>query len=346
MMQCAAEEPSTHGNADHSWALVLAAGEGSRLQALTTNASGIPVPKQFCSLGGGSSLLQDALQRVACIAPRQRTCVVVAAQHRRWWEELSATLPTQNIIVQPRNRGTANGILLPLLRILQRDPDASLLVLPSDHYVRDEAVLATGLQQALQVSWRSNRIVLAGFAPEAPDPELGYIVPSGEGTAGAVDVREFVEKPCESAARQLTSRGGLWNSFIFAARGRTLLRLFEQRCPEIVMEMRGLVATADAGMRPDPNLIEMYERLPVLDFSRDILERCASQLQVLRVPPCGWSDLGTPVRVAQVLGNNGPKHHARTPRPADAGGGFLSLAAQYAKFLAAQACVEATGDTR
>lgn len=333
-MSTATEHWSTHWDAGHNWALVLAAGEGSRLQVLTTTASGIAVPKQFCSLGGGASLLHDALRRARVIAPPERTCVVVAAQHRRWWEGLACSIPPQNIIVQPRNRGTANGILLPLLRILHRDHAATLLVMPSDHYVRNEAVLASGLRlAATQAAQQHDGIVLLGFTPEEVDPELGYIVPEGDGSPVLREVQQFIEKPSAASARELIERGGLWNSFIFAVRGHALLRIFEERCPEIVMEMRDIVARARTdGATVDPLLAELYERLPLLDFSRDIVERCASQLRVLRIPACGWSDLGTPRRVAETL-HRGRPHRASSPEPLH-GGGFLNLAAQYAKLQA------------
>ena len=77
-MSTAPDQGSLHGDAQHNWAVVLAAGEGSRLQVLTTMASGVAVPKQFCSLGGGTSLLHDALKRASVIAPPERMCVVVA----------------------------------------------------------------------------------------------------------------------------------------------------------------------------------------------------------------------------------------------------------------------------
>lgn len=333
-MPHATEQWSTHWDAGHNWALVLAAGEGSRLQALTTTASGIAVPKQFCSLGGGSSLLHDALRRARVIAPPERTCAVVAVHHRRWWEGLSHTIPTQNIVVQPRNRGTANGILLPLLRIVHRHPDATLLVLPSDHYVRNETVLATGLRlAAAQVARQHDGIILLGFTPEEADPELGYIVPAGDGSPGLREVQQFIEKPSAVSACELIERGGLWNSFIFAARGQALLRIFEERCPEIVMEMRGIVGRASTDAMLDPHLIDLYERLPTLDFSRDIVERCASQLRVLDVPACGWSDLGTSRRVAQTLDRAWPWLKASSPEPLHAGG-FLDLATQHARLQA------------
>lgn len=104
----------------NTWALVLAAGEGSRLRSLTTAADGTAVPKQFCSLLGGPSLLQEALHRAQSIAPRERICTVVAEHHRRWWQRALWSVPAANVIAQPANRGTAIGILLPVLHIRSR----------------------------------------------------------------------------------------------------------------------------------------------------------------------------------------------------------------------------------
>lgn len=325
--------------AGHHWALVLAAGDGARLQALTTIAAGISVPKQFCSLGGGGSLLNAALQRARVIAPPARTCVIVAAHHERWWRTLPRSIEARNIVVQPRNRGTANGILLPLLQILHRDPEASLLVLPSDHYVRDEAVLAASLEQLMKETERQRGlIVLLGFAPEQADAELGYIVPSDDRGPGARGVCQFVEKPSGKTAEALIERGGLWNSFIFAAHGRALLGAFEERCPEVVGEMRAIVvATNDEALR-QARLAELYERLPVLDFSRDIVERCTPRLRVLAVPSCGWSDLGTPGRVAAAVecAPASPPTAARAVAQVHARG-VLDLAAQHLRLQQAAA---------
>jgi mannose-1-phosphate guanylyltransferase len=134
-----------------SWAIVLAGGEGSRLHGLAIDDSGDTVPKQFCSLMGGQSLLSDTLQRAASVVEPDPTCVIVTAQHRHWWEPILSGMSKSNIIVQPSNRGTGNGVLLPLLHILSRDPGADFVLLPSDHYVCDA------------------------------DPDLGCIVP-GRGT--------------------------------------------------------------------------------------------------------------------------------------------------------------------
>jgi mannose-1-phosphate guanylyltransferase len=315
---------SSHGK---TWVVVLAAGEGSRLKRLTTTTSGVAIPKQFCSLQGGPSLLHDALRRAGAVTSRDFICAIVAAQHRRWWENTLQALPVANVIVQPENRGTANGILLPLLYIMERDPAARVVLLPSDHHVRDEAVLARALRQAVaQLSLCPDELLMLGMTPDEPDPELGYIVPGRRDPRGVVKVTRFVEKPTVEYARELIRDGALWNAFIIAATGRSLLGLFERRQPGIVTAMRGFVrdqVSSTAAM----DAAELYERLPTLDFSRDIIEGQEGHLHVLPVASCGWSDLGTPKRVAEALRRVAVED--RTMDSARAAGAHLNLAAEH-----------------
>jgi mannose-1-phosphate guanylyltransferase len=296
----------------HDWALILAGGEGSRLRSLTTTATGVAVPKQFCSFGGEASLLHDALNRADAVTTPDRTCVVVSEHHRLWWQALDLKIPSENVIQQPRNRGTATGILLPLLRVLHRDPDAGLLVLPSDHFVRKEEVLAASLSAALfSVRHQPEQIVILGISPDEADPELGYIVAEEAVATNLRSVTEFVEKPSAAVARSLIERGGVWNSFIFAAHGATLLRAFEERAPDLVFEMRHIISRCEPSTQ-QARLVELYEHAPDLDFSRDILQRSPTLLRVLTVPPCGWSDLGTPRRVTEALNHISPRvRHSR-----------------------------------
>ncbi|MHB1872908.1 MAG: sugar phosphate nucleotidyltransferase [Steroidobacteraceae bacterium] len=324
-------------DANNVWALVLAAGDGSRLKSLTTGPSGTAVPKQFCSLFDGPPLLHEALRRAHALTTAAHTCAVVAEQHRRWWTDALATLPVDNIIVQPRNRGTAVGILLPLLRILARDPDAQLVLLPSDHLVLHESVLAESLGVALQqLLRRPHETLLMGIEPEEADPELGYIVP-GEGDGhGALTVARFVEKPNLAETRELIRAGALWNAFIVVSSGVALLERFQARIGPIVSALQvALDCERDyPGCRA---LAAMYEALPSVDFSRDIVAGQEDAFRVLSVPKCGWSDLGTPKRVEQALRTgprSGPSLRAR-------GGAFLSLAAQHHRLSTLQGAASA-----
>jgi mannose-1-phosphate guanylyltransferase len=319
---------NTSGN---TWAIVLAAGEGSRLHSLTTTESGIAIPKQFCSLRGGRSLLREALQRAETVALPANICIVVAGHHKRWWDAEFAAEPEYSVIVQPSNRGTAIGILLPLLHIVARDPDARIVLLPSDHHVRDEDVLAAALQAAVRkLEARRDHVLLLGIYPEEADPELGYIIPGSADESEVWTVSRFVEKPNAPLARILIGAGALWNAFIVAAHAQALLQVFAQRFPRIVVEMQSVIdqnqCTGDA-----PNAVmDLYRGLPDIDFSRQILQQTASVLRVLPVNRCGWSDLGTPKRVAEAL--------RRLPRLDDVEddglhrrSGLLSLATQHAR---------------
>jgi mannose-1-phosphate guanylyltransferase len=321
-------------NSGNTWAIVLAGGEGRRLHSLTTTTAGVAVPKQFCSLRGGDSLLLEALKRAESVASPEYICTVVSQHHRRWWDPaLSAMLKT-NIVVQPQNRGTAIGILLPLLYILARDPEAQVVLLPSDHHVRDEAILAAALREAVhELAAHRDQILLIGILPEEADPDLGYIVPgTRDGAVSAVD--RFIEKPDAPLARTLAAAGALWNVFIVAANARALLQLFVQRLPAIVVDMQLVVAQNPFISGLSSAALDLYRNLPDVDFSRQILQGAESILRVLQVPRCGWSDLGTPKRLADTL--------QRLPTASDLPdtslkplGGFLNLAMQYARQQAA-----------
>lgn len=282
--------------ADHNWTLVLAAGSGTRLRDLTTDAAGESIPKQFCSLNGGYSLLRRTLFRAFSAAPVSRTTVVVAEDHRRHWIRATLDLPPQNVVVQPMNKGTAIGILLPLLRIVQRDCHATVVVLPSDHYVDDEMPLARAIQHAQEHTIEG--VTVLGIAPEGPDPELGYIVPDSRYPNSRIaPVSHFVEKPSHDAAQALIDRGALWNSFVIVARAQVLIDLIAARHPGIVELLIG----AQTPSSTQRDLRRVYEELPSIDLSRDVLTPAARDLSVQRVPHCGWTDLGTPLRLAECL---------------------------------------------
>ena len=301
---------STHAN---HWAIVLAAGDGTRLQELTRH-DGIATPKQFCSLVGGRSLLRDALDRAGRIVPRKRIVVVVAQEHERYWGRELFDLPAENVVVQPRNRGTAAGVLLPTLVVLERDPGARLAVLPSDHFVEKEPVLESSLRLALHaLDDLPSSITLLGLTPDAPETGYGWIVPArSERLMRPIEL--FVEKPDANQAAELFARGALWNSFLFVARGESLLGCYRARLPGLVARFAGAMG-GDRETRRE-RLAEAYAELETRDFSRAILQGSEPQLRLETVPPCGWTDLGTPERVSACLdGLVGPDLAGASPDP-------------------------------
>jgi mannose-1-phosphate guanylyltransferase len=199
--------------------------------------------------------------------------------------------------VQPHNRGTAVGALLPLLETLERDPEARVVLLPSDHHVVDEPALGATMRRALEaVTCRPESVVLLGITPDAPDSDYGWILPRAGADVWPEPIVTFLEKPPREIASGLMARGGLWNSFVVVADGQTLIRLYQRRLP-------GLVEGLDAAWRSASRrrLAAFYEALSPADFSRDLLQGSESDLRVLATPACGWSDLGTPERVASCI---------------------------------------------
>ena len=302
---------------DHTWAIVLAAGDGTRLRSLTRDPIGRPVPKQFCSLFGGPTLLHDSLQRGLALAARKRLCAVVAAQHSEWWQDALWALPPDNVITQPDNRGTAVGVLLSLSTVRSLDPLARLLFLPADHFVAREDRLQSAMRAALaEVERAPDHLILVGIKPESAEADFGYIVPRAH-LSKARRVARFVEKPATPEAAALVDSGALWNSFIFATTGATLLDLFRDRMPDVVDAIDECRARGRAA-----ELEELYRTLPAFDFSRDVLTGRESRLRVVPAHGCGWTDLGTPARVGAVVRRlgaraaSGPILRAGTPAAA------------------------------
>jgi mannose-1-phosphate guanylyltransferase len=288
------------------WGVILAGGSGRRLHSLTADATGTVIPKQFCSVFEGPSLLRTTIRRMQAVVEPSRILAVVAAGHRRWWEPELADMAPENIVVQPCDRGTACGVLLPLTSILYRDPDARIVVAPSDHFVRDEATLRTSLLEAVaHVDDRPHELVLLGMEPDRPDTEYGWITPSPEAEGSVRVVTSFVEKPDERLAHQLMLSGALWSSFTFVATGETLMDHFRRTLPWLVDRFSSALEFVSWD-RPHQVLLRLYDQLPTVDFSRRVLQLLNERLRVLAVPPCGWTDLGTPQRLLECIHNGGP----------------------------------------
>ena len=278
------------------WSIVLAAGQGRRLAALTGG-----VPKQFWSPDGDRTLLEQTLDRLAPLVPPKRTMTVIDRSHRALARTLWNRASLGHLLEQPDDRGTAPGVLLGLSEVIARDPEALVLVSPSDHGIARPAGFRTGIRRAMDAIGRNPRdIILFGVRPTSPVGDYGWITSSQEAASGAIrPVTTFVEKPALEAAETLLRRGAVWNTMVMVAHARALLALFEQQLP----------ATTDALQRAwawDPRaraelLNRTYVDLPRTDFSRDVLTP-AHDLSVYTWPPSlGWTDLGTPSRLAAWL---------------------------------------------
>ena len=295
------------------WAIVLAGGDGTRLAALTRSLHGQEIPKQFAALTGARTFLQMTMERIAPVVPPQRTVVVVGERYRALAEAQLAEFPGVEVVAQPRNLGTAVGVLLPLAHVLARDPAARVILFPSDHHVRRRAPFLDGVRRAVLAAQASaGGVALMGAAAESAATDLGWIVrarPVGPAEAQAATVARFVEKPTEPTAMRLLQSGALWNTLVIAARGPALWALARRPLARLAAgfaRYRRLVGLPAA----EALLQDLYRRLPAADLSRDVLERAPGLVAVAAID-AGWSDCGTPERLVRCLDDSG---HARRLR--------------------------------
>ena len=298
------------------WAIVLAAGEGTRLASVTRALYGREVPKQFAALTGERTLLQMTMDRIAPLVPPSRTVVVISENQRELAELQLAEFAGVEIVVQPHNRGTAVGVLLPLSHVLARDPQARVVIFPSDHHVARETPFLDAVGRALTAAMKARAgTALVGAAADSAATDLGWIVP--EGALGREELRasrvaRFVEKPPAAAAMELLRAGALWNTLVIAASAERLWKITRRHLPEIAAGFDRYRAAV--GRERAPGLLrKVYAQLPSADLSRHVLERAAGGLAVVALVDAGWSDCGTPDRLLRCLdeSGHGPRFRAR-----------------------------------
>ncbi len=301
------------------WAVILAGGDGERLQPLTQLLSGDARPKQFCRLLARQTLLGATRSRLCHIVAPERTLYVVNGQHRPFYRDEIGDIQSQQLVEQPANRGTAAAVIYSLAKLKRLDPGAVVGFFPADHHFDNVALFHRVVAGAYWAARQDpTRIVMVGTVPTHPEPDYGWIVRGAWQARTSVaanypvySVESFVEKPREPLALSLMANGGLWNTFILVGRLRTFLSLLAAATPRLCVGFGPLVSSI--GLASEAvTAAAVYAQTPRVDFSKDVLAGQPERLSVLEAPAMGWTDLGRADRVLAIRSELplGPSHTA------------------------------------
>ncbi|HEX7118886.1 MAG TPA: sugar phosphate nucleotidyltransferase [Longimicrobiales bacterium] len=263
------------------WAVILAGGVGSRFWPVSTPER----PKQLLPLGSDRPLIADTVARIAPLVPLPRLRILTGEALA---DPILSELPDlsrDNLLLEPRARGTAPVLAWAAHEIARRDADAVMISLHADHVISPAAAFRKLLEEIGRLAAERHRLFTIGAEPTRPETGYGYIR-VGDRLAPALEayeVADFVEKPDRDTALEYLHRGGfLWNTGIFIWRAATLLEELERHTPELAPHLPLLEAGAVA---------DFFERAPSLTIDEGLLER-SDAVAVARAT-FRWDDVGT-----------------------------------------------------
>jgi mannose-1-phosphate guanylyltransferase len=278
-------------------AVVLAGGGGSRLWPISRRAR----PKQVLRLSAEKSLFAESIARLTGWLPTEQITVATTPALADLLAEEAPELPRTCFLLEPEPKGTAPVLGLAAVAIRERDPEAVMAVLTSDHAIehpqRLRALLEAGARLAAE-----GHIVTLGIPPTGPDTGYGYIR-RGEPLMGVPDeqafaVREFKEKPdAATAERYLAGGDTYWNSGMFLWTPGRLLDEMSRRMPEL---HRLLTQAEVSGRKAGSGFAAAWSALRPQTIDYGVMEQ-AADVVVLHAAGLGWSDVGSWDRVYQLL---------------------------------------------
>lgn len=287
------------------YAVIMAGGVGARFWPRSREKN----PKQLLSIINKESMIQNTVARISDLIEPSNILIVTNKNLKQTVAKQLPTIPTDNIITEPLGRNTAPCIGLAAMFIHRRDPDAVMVVLPSDHIIHDEQEFKRVLRLAIWVAYESHSLITIGIEPNRPETGYGYIqvVDENDGTnpyfeKGVFNVKTFAEKPnLPTAQRFLESGDFLWNSGMFIWSVETILREIKKSLPELYTELKKLEPTI-GGDQYEHTLETVYRIIRGVSIDYGVMEK-ADHVYVIR-GNFGWSDVGSWDEVYRLAGKD------------------------------------------
>ena len=285
-------------------AVIMAGGSGTRFWPESLRSR----PKQLLSLIGPRTLIQQAADRVTGLVGADRQLIVTNARLVDAIASQLPELPRQSIIGEPCKRDTAPCIGLAALLVMRHDPAATMLVMPSDHVIKDKAAFQAAVQLAEALVERSpSRIVTFGIRPSYAAESFGYIergepVEASPGAAKApvYRMRQFREKPKADIAREYVASGNFyWNSGIFVWKAGTILDALERHQPEMFARL-STIAKSFGKPGYDEVFKREFEAIRGVSIDYAVMEK-ADDVVVVEAP-FDWDDVGSWQAIARLAG--------------------------------------------
>ncbi len=274
-----------------NYCLIMAGGSGTRFWP----RSRVAKPKQYLSLFGDQSLIQESVQRFSNFIPEDCIYVVSAKSQKEVLESQTTNLPKQNMIYEPVGKNTLPAIGLAALFIAEKDPDGILIVSPSDHLIQNDELFRQTIESAVLIADKKDGIVTIGITPKFPATGYGYVQTAGEIQIGqaikSYAVNQFVEKPnLEVATGYLKDGGFFWNSGIFIFKTSVFLESVQKYAPELyadLMRIKEHIGTDTYEEAVD----RIYNEVKSISIDYGILEKASNVFLVQG--DFVWNDLGS-----------------------------------------------------
>lgn len=275
----------------------MAGGVGSRFWPI----SRVNNPKQFQDvLGIGKSLLQLTVERFETICPKENIYVVTNDIYGDLVKEHLPFISEDQLLLEPCGKNTAPCIAYAASKIASKNPEANLIVSPSDHIILREEEFKRKVNEGLDIVEREDVLLTLGIEPNRPDTGYGYIKFDKNQSGDIKKVIEFTEKPNKEKAEELVASGNyVWNAGIFAWSAKAILSAFKEHTPEMhnAFESDKYYTSEEKGF-----IGEIYAACESISIDYAIMEK-AKNVSVL-LCDIGWSDLGTWKSLYEVKDKN------------------------------------------